>query len=299
MSALRFGRTKEKSGTDAWWIGFASCTREPNSWKEELYAAARDVAARTDKPIWIASSGGIDSEIACRAFFDQGIPFSVLTLAYEGGGNEHDIRYAKKWCADRSVPQKVVAVDMELFLTKEIDAYAEKYLATHPFYYLQIKIMEMIADMDGYAILCSGEQVYEARKDVPHLTRADLSLPFAEGRLAALEWCADKNPLFEPYFHFATPELCLAYLRLPLVAFALNTPESVFRHPSNAYTLKRLVYQSVWHDIETRYKYRGYERIRPIHDAAVDRLHTRFGKPDVHYLPVPEFEMQLTKNLSA
>ena len=67
MSALTYGTDPEGKA----WLRFLSCTREPGTWKEELAAAARAIAQKADRPLWICSSGGLDSEIACRSFYDH------------------------------------------------------------------------------------------------------------------------------------------------------------------------------------------------------------------------------------
>jgi hypothetical protein len=295
MSAFVYGwDNEEKSKT--FWLRFTPCTREPKSWKEEVYAAACSIAQRTKKPIWVCYSGGIDSEVACQAFYDQKIPFSVLTLEHAGRTNARDIAHAVRWCRARNVFQKIVTIDMPTFLTSDIEAYAKQYAAIHPFRYLQIKLMELVEDMGGYAVLCSGEQLYQVDLTKPHLTRDDVYLPFSNGHALPLEWCKDNKTEHEPYFHFSTPELCLSYTRLPLVSFVLNNPESLFRHKSNIYTFKRVVYQSIWTDLVSRCKDDGLSGdIKLLVDDSRTRLREQFGAQFVEIrLPVPSFQGQLT-----
>jgi len=296
MSAIIYG-WKDKKDDQSFWLRFAACTREPESWKEEVYAAARQITERTKKPIWICSSGGIDSEIACRAFFDQGIPFSVLSLEHTAGTNQYDIRYTTEWCEAHKVPQKIVKIDMQEFLTTGIEKYVERYPAVHPFRYIQIKLMELVEQEGGFALLCSGEQVYwttDLKK--PELTRDDLYLQFSNGTVMPLEWCKDNGTDHEPYFHFMTPELCLAYLRLPIIELATRNPGAIFRHPINAYFLKRMAYMTVWTDIKPRQKFDGYERIQmKLSERSLEHLQKVNGP---RFMPrnisVPEFERQLT-----
>lgn len=292
MTAFTFGDGDGEGGA-GFWLRFNPCTREPKSWKEELYAAARAIADMATKPIWVCFSGGIDSEVACQAFYDQQIPFSVLTLEFEGGLNRQDIQYAIKWCQNRGVHQKIVPLDIASFLSADVAGY-ERYPAVHPFRYIQIRLMELVEGMGGYAVLCSGEQVYDVDRTKSVITRRDLFLPFSNGNIVPLEWCKDNATSHEPYFHFRTPELCLSYMRLPLVDFALNNPEVLFRHWSNSYTFKRIVYQSVWTNLEIRYKRDGYEQIRPLIDASRDALKEKFWPQyKERNISVPEFERQL------
>src|ERR1041385_5473483 len=126
MSAFSYGWA-DAQNTESFWIRFDRCKRNPSAWKEEVYAAARDIAEKTAKPIWVCSSGGLDSEIACRAFYEQNIPFSVLTLEYEGGSNGHDIRFATRWFETHNVKQKIVNIDMQKFLQTCMDTYGVRY----------------------------------------------------------------------------------------------------------------------------------------------------------------------------
>ncbi len=295
MSAITYGWANSAQ-QDSFWIRFAACSREPKNWKEELYAAARTIAARTQKPIWICSSGGIDSEVACRAFFDQGIPFSVLTLEHTAGTNQHDIRYAREWLESHNVPHKFAQIDMQSFLAKEIFMYAERYPAIHPFRYLQIRLMELVEEMEGFAVLCSGEQLYWNDPKRGGLARSDMFLPLSNGTAMPLEWCKDHNADHEPYFHFATPELCLAYLRLPVIKMALDNPGAIFTHPSNTYLLKKMAYMAQWPDMEPRLKFDGYEAIQTTSfKQAKERLSELCGqKFMLRRISVPEFELQLT-----
>ena len=298
MSALTYGWSK-KNDPYSFWLHFNSITRSPDSWKEELYATARAIANRAKKPIWIASSGGIDSEIACRAFFDQGIDFSVLTLEHDSGTNRHDIHYAITWCRAHGVNQKIVRMNVESFFTQEVESYTERYTAIHPFRYLQIKVLELIEEMGGFGVLCSGEQLYQNDLKQLTLTTTDLHLPLSNGNVIPLEWCKDTNTDHEPYFHFGTPELCLAYTQIPLVAFALTHPDSIFRHEANAYTLKRLVYQSVWPDLQVRYKSHGFEKVGASYEAVKARLRERFMNNYIPIdLPVTTFQKQLRGQVS-
>lgn len=302
MSALRYS-WDDPADARSFRLSFASCDREPANWKEELYAAARHVANRAmarNKPLWVCASGGIDSEIACRAFYDQGIEFSVLTLEHIGGTNRHDVRFARSWCERRGVKQEIVPLDVQRFLSEEITRYTEQVLAIHPFRYLQIKLIELIEERHGFAVLGSGGQTYQVRTSGDTLRAEDVYVPLSNGTVLADEWCRMHGIEHEASFHFATPELCLSYLRLPLVDFVLKHPVTVFRHPVNTYTFTRLVCLSIWDDVEPRYKWHGFENVRTDYEAAKRRLRAQFSQrfAPIH-LPVIELRRQLESSLMA
>lgn len=295
MSALGYS-FKENAGRGSLVFRFDACTREPASWKEEVYAAARMIADKAKgKPLWVCSSGGIDSEIACRAFFDQGIHFSVLTLEHEGGTNQHDIRFAVDWCRKRGVKHKIVKIDMPAFLTQDTGRYMERYPAYHPFRYIQIRLMELVEEMGGYAVLGGGEQVYNVDAKKASLTHDDVYLLLTTGNIAPLEWLKNTNVEHEPYFYFSTPEVCLSFMRIPLVSFMLSNPDPILRHKVNTYILKKIVFLSYWPDITTRVKSTGLERIASLVDATSRRMKEHFGEQlRLCHLPIPVFERQLT-----
>lgn len=261
---------------------------------DEVDAAARDIASeasRRNKPIWVCFSGGIDSEMVCESLYRQGIHFRVLTIEHTAGTNRHDIQYAKKWCAAHRVEQKIVPLDMAEFIRTEIDAYVrDGYVANYPFRYLQLRLLETVEEMGGYAVLGGGEQIFEMMDTAAGPTAI---LQFQTGYAAPLEWCRRMQCSHEPYFFFRTPEVVLAYDQHPLVARALEYPET-FRHPVNGYLLKRLVYHSVWPKLETRHKYDGFEHVRGIARTRRLQLEKHFGKEwSIFTLSVPHLLKQL------
>lgn len=294
MNSLRY--TDPASSSEEFSIWFSGIRRAPGDWKSEMYTYARELASSTQRPLWVCFSGGIDSEVACRALYDQGIPFSILTLEHAQGTNLNDTSYARAWCKKFGVLQKIEKIDIDAFLTTDVDEYAKKYPAIHPFRFLQIRLMEIIESFGGYAVLCSGEQLYMTDYSLPIWTNKDVYISLSNGTTIPMQWCKDNNAEHEPYFHFGSPEMCLSYMDLPVVEFALNHPDSIFRHRNNKYLLKRLAYQSVWTDIDRRPKLDGFEQISPLFEACRTRLLTEYGSKHIEVrVSVEELRAQLTK----
>jgi len=249
-------------------VSFRSCERTPLSWKHELPLAARAIANEAgSRPLWLCFSGGLNSEIMCQTFFDLGIHFSVLTLKYANHMNIHDIYFAEEWCRTHGVPQKIVEVDMHAFLTRDVFTYAKQgYVTANVFRYVQIRLLEIVDSMGGYAVLGGGEQLY--RSDSESL---ETFLAFDGGYKLPLEWSIRHGMRHEPYFYFRTPELVRAYLHLPIVDFAIQHP-SLFRHESNAYVFKRFVLQSEFPHIAKRKKFNGFEKLSTLRGASESQL---------------------------
>jgi len=298
MSAFSYGWGTSNDPHEPFWVRFDACKHSPTTWKEEIYAAARTIANDAGaRPLWLCSSGGIDSEVMCDAFFNQGINFSVLTLRQTNDTNVHDIKYAIEWCRSHGVKQKMVELDMESLLKDDVYRYAEEgYLAGGPFRYLQIRMLEIVETMGGYAVLGGGEQLYHVDPQKEKPTMDDAYLDFDVGYSVPLEWCRRNDTSHEPYFYFHTPEVCLAYLQTPLVAFTLEHSEA-FLHPNNKYLLKRFVYQSVFPTLENRLKFDGFEEFRPLRKHTRQTLLNMYGSLiQSCKLPVIEMRQQLQGN---
>jgi len=277
---------------------FFPCARESISWKKELELVAVSIANEAgSRPITVCSSGGIDSELVCRILYDLGIHFSVLTLEHLAGTNARDISYAKAWCKAHGVEQRIVHLDMPDFFNNGIERYIrEGYLAGNVFRYFQLFLLETVESMGGYAVLGGGEQQYHI-PDSESSEEKDTYIEFESGFTAPLQWMQKNESSHCPYFFYGTPEATLAYLRIPIVNFAVRNPE-MFRHKLNRHIFKRLVCHSVWPDLVSREKLNGYEEIRRLRLETQKELMRRFGeKLETFRLPVERMREQLTANL--
>jgi len=256
---------------------FSHCKRTPLSWLEELEKAAASLARSTTKPIWICSSGGVDSESLCELFLRLNLPFNVLTIEFADGKNSHDVVYAKRWCQQNQMRQELYPLDIFDFVKNELDNYIEEgYVAGELFRYLMIKEMSIVESMGGCAILAGGEQLYEVDASRKILTAADPYLKVDISYTTPLEWCRRNHVQHEPFFYFSTPEIMLAWLRIPLVNFVLNNPD-FFRHPTNKHALKNSVVRYHFPQQQWRNKYTGFEQVLNLARMVQARLENHFG----------------------
>jgi hypothetical protein len=77
-------------------------------WKQAANNVAVDIAS-TYTNIYVAMSGGIDSEFVARTFLELGIPFTPIIFKVEDL-NELDIWWAFKWCRENHIEPIVVEV---------------------------------------------------------------------------------------------------------------------------------------------------------------------------------------------
>jgi len=256
---------------------FSHCSRPPLSWIEELEKAATSLAESTPNPIWICSSGGVDSETLCEVFLRLGLPFNVLTIEFAEGKNEHDVVFAKRWCQQHGVQQELYPLDIFDFVKNEVENYVQEgYAAGELFRYLMIKEMSVVENMGGFAVLAGGEQLYEVDASKEVLTAADPYLKVDISYTTPLEWCRRNRVRHEPFFYFSTPEIMLAWLHIPLVNFVLNNAD-FFRHPTNKHALKNSVIRYHFPQQQWRNKYTGFEQTLKLARMVQSRLENHFG----------------------
>jgi len=256
---------------------FSHCSRTPLSWMEELEKAALALAESTTKPIWICSSGGVDSETVCEIFHRLKLPFNVLTIEFADGKNAHDVVHAKRWCQQNHVRQELFPLDIFAFVKNELDQYIEDgYVAGELFRYMMIKELSIVESMGGFGVLAGGEQLYEVDATKKVLTAADPYLKVDISYTTPLEWCRRNCRRHEPFFYFGTSEIMLAWLRIPFVDFVLNHPDFL-RHPTNKHALKNSVIRYHFPHQQWRNKYTGFEQVLPLARMVQERLENHFG----------------------
>lgn len=291
MEAFQYSWQKDAEGKDSFTVSIKPCSRIPKTWKEELRNAARVIAKEAgEKPLWLCAGGGIDSEVMCEVFFQEGINFSVITVEHIGRTNRTDTRYIKKWCYERDIPHELYQIDMPQFIIEDVPLYiSQSYIAEYVFHYVYLKLLEIVEAKSGYAVMGNGSQVYEECVTYP-----EVCVSFTAGDIAPLEWMRRNNTVHTPLFFCSTPELCLSFIRNEFTQFVLSHT-AILAHNANSHTIKRVIYQAEFPKLEKRGRYMGHQRLAKLRRTAEQQIHEAFGKRIRKFdLPVSQFVKQLT-----
>lgn len=265
-------------------IRFKPLLSKVGSFYEEIINTVKFVRASTDRPIMVCLSGGIDSEIICRAFLKAGIDFSVITAKHKNHTNYFDIRYAKRFCAEFNIPIKIIELDTEEYFTKGIEQHiASGYRSVNIYRYFQLFMLETVEKLGGCAILGSGEQIY-------HTVNNEICIKYDAGILAPLEWCKNNNTNHFPIFFQTTPEIIYSYQQHPLIKWLLNDPTYFMRLDARYSAEKTLVYHQCFPEMPHRTKFNGYELMGKFRDEIQIKLEERF--PDIKYTYIPVTQIQ-------
>jgi hypothetical protein len=268
--------TQRSSGEQKWTVAYGPCTRPVKDWRTENTDAARLIWERHKDPC-LLFSGGLDSEIALRAFIDAGVPVKVYTIRFENGLNWHDTKYAGDACEALGVRQHFLDLNLgDYAASGEADHYGNIAHAPAP----EVTISMWAADrMDGTPVVGQGE-CYLA-KDLPStfIPKISREVP-APWVLMEREWVASWYRFFlhshrpaVPGFFQYTAEQILSFLNEPLVQqMTRDEIPGVIESP----TIKHRIY-SHRYPVEARQKYTGFELAGNALRFARSRLALRYA----------------------
>ena len=150
QSPFKF-REKE---SERWFVRYGRCEYEPLSFHDECIRTARRIRESTNLPIDILFSGGVDSEVALRAFIEAGIEVRVWSVRFRGDLNAHDAIWVSHVCESLGLRPKILELDLLKFWERDAMAYAERTQCVSP----QLLSTMWLADQtDGFCVLGSGE----------------------------------------------------------------------------------------------------------------------------------------------
>ena len=259
-------------------VKYGVCKKPPFNFKGECYRAARLIHESSDEIANIMFSGGNESEIIVRSFFDQGLPFKVSILKFKQNLNLHDIAFAVVFCEQRGIEYDLVELDIKQFFDGEVYAYAERTQCPSP---MLPPTMWLADQIDGLPILGSGEP-YVA-KVIP-----DDYIP-GESPYEQSEWVfQEKERIQSWYRHFFvqqrdavpgffqyTPELMYSFLNSPTVHGLVDNKRI---GKLSTVSTKGEIYRLWFADMIPRPKFTGYEKIMDWDETVREVLEEKYGQ---------------------
>lgn len=236
-------------------IKFRPISRPLLDWKQEVYETAKKIRSLTDRPLLLCMSGGIDSEVAARAFIENNIEFTALSLRHIQGTNNHDVDWAIKFCQDRNIKHIIVDFDINDFVINKIPKYIEQgYVTWRTFRFQQIYLFELAESLGYTAVLGGGPSPF-------FTVDGKICLNFKIDEFMCLDWLKNNNQQHFPYFFWQNSEIMAAYFNQGLIKFLLTDPEYFVSVWQKVSPEKATVYHKYWPDMGRRVKYDGFENL--------------------------------------
>ena len=267
-------------------VTFNPCSRTLQTWDNEVNNTAQAIAASTNKPLYVLMSGGIDSEMVARAFLDNNIKFTALTLKHKQQTNSHDTQWADRFCKEHHIKQEILELDTDM-LDEMIENYiSQGYRSTNIYHYMQLYILEHLESIGGFGVGGAGEQIYYTVNNTIHLK---INPSYTLGR----EWCKRNNTWHQLWFSLDNPEIYAAYMQIDVINLLLQRP-SYFVNHHFASTEKILVLHHKWPTMIKRSKFSGFEQLQMNYRTPKEKaLKERFPDLVDLYIPVTTAKAQL------
>lgn len=265
------------------WVTFGPCNAPPKAFNIEMANAAKKMANAATKPIYVAMSGGIDSELVARTMLQEKIPFTPLILKYDNDVNKMDIAYAFEFCKQHNLTPEVPTLDIVAFFQESVNT---PYILANCAHIMHMHIMRYVAKLGGMAVIGVGEQRYEK-------SDGKVFIPVPIERIAVTHFMQAEQVEGVSAFYCYTPELMLSIL-LEAKAHGFQNMDKY------AHNIKDALYHKFWPDLTRRPKYSGFEYVEEERQEAQRKLMRKYGSKTAKYaIPLFELEHQLSGGMNA
>ena len=235
--------------------------RNPGSLRDELINNAQ--AIHQEYPdIYIALSGGWESQICLQAFIDAGIKPNVVIIKYPANLNDQDTGPAIETCKKHGITPKIIPGIFDQFIAGGLVPTVEKYQC----YSLLTAFFARIAELANMDILVVDK--VELKRDVNpnrawNFVRSEDAMMWPK-RFNAI----NKRKIITNFFCYS-PESMLSFLTLPTVATVVSNHAS---GKISLVSLKQKLYREGGFDMPMYYRTVGTDRIQGLNAPAIETI---------------------------
>ena len=281
---------ERQSKEDKFWVGYGKVTSKVGTFKEECYRVAKLIKDRADAlslPVDVMYSGGADSEVMLRSFFEQNIEVNVNVTEFENNLNSQDVECAYKFCEINRITPIIHKLDIANFLESEAFKYAEASNCPTP----QMLVFLWLYDrVEGVPVL--GYNTNIVHRDFSKYWSWDLkTMTVIESEIKEypkVPWYVKRNekhmsvfryPMAKgkpavPGFFVYTPEVLLSFLHHP---WAKHLTECKEWGEIDIELSKKKIYEEGFPNIIQATKQTGFEKIMDLDLKSRTVLMQKYG----------------------
>lgn len=240
---------------------YGKIKNQVTNWRQANKIAAETINASTDKTIYILGSGGMDSEVCQLAFIDAKVKFKVAIMKYENDLNEHDIRYAVKFCKQYDLPYEVFELNVSNFWSSQ-----SLYDLVDPIYCVSAQLgchLWLANQVKGFPILAQGEPFMKKNISVDYRPGVDVYDQSGWSYIESERLCSLyrhfilNNKEGVPGFFQYLPEQIDSYVFFE--SMCKDLVENKLLGKINSRSSKNKIIREHYPEIEPRRKYTGFE----------------------------------------
>jgi hypothetical protein len=259
------------------WVSYGPCRYTPKTFDIETSIAARKIADSTNKPIYVAMSGGLDSELVARTMMKEKIPFTPLIAQFENDYNKFDIDFAFDVCREYGLQPEVYKVNiLDIFKSSAHTPYILANCAS----ILYMDMIRYVHGLGGKVVFGAGEYRFKPSKN------GKLVVPIPNERIATMNFIQDLGAEVAFPFYGYTPELMLCLIRE-------SQEHGFLAMDEYSHNIKEYVYRKYWPNLKPRPKFHGFEEVNVQRQEAQAEMRKKHGFQQFE-IPLDTLEQMLT-----
>jgi hypothetical protein len=250
MELLKNNYMRGHGHGDTWTVEIDPPTRQVKSYYEETCIAAEMIWAERQGPLQLCYSGGLDSEYVLSVLLALGM--NVETVIMRTQYNEHETKYAFKYCEERNIKPTVIDLDYDKFVESgqllEIATNMESSM------WALAANMWLCSQLDGTVI---------TGNDPPHMQKKSDGLWYLDEEEyihSQFNYYKKYNIYGTPFLLSYTPELMLSFLLDPTMVKLANN-EIPGKLGTNSTKVHVFNNNNGNFELENRPKLHGYEKV--------------------------------------
>lgn len=269
--------------SDTFSFQYGSVVDKKLNWRQSNELAARQIYENKNQSITVLLSGGMDSEICLRSFYDQKLPVKTVSLRFLDFDQSEEMTYIQKAISKYGLNQhEFVDVDIQSFVKSEIFYQtADLVKCVSPIVVVHLWLANQI---QGTPVVAQGE--VHLKKVVPDdyipgvspYEPSDWYITESE-RLCSIymNFILKNKPAIPGFFQYNVEQIYSYLTENKLLSDLIN-----HRMPGKlgTRTSKNLISQQFYPDIELREKRHGWESIQSFHDEIRQTLARRYPSSD-------------------
>jgi len=223
------------------------------SYYDALFYNARMLKDNYTEPFDVLFSGGIDSEIAIRAFKKEGVRFNVYTIRFENDINLQDINFAVKIADIIGIKLNIIDWNLQKFLENDAADMFNKTFCPEPLRMLRHAWYDLL---DNIPVMGEGEPYWKRELELDYSKKSKWHLYWKEDYFTGAIYANTTGRKVISEWYNYTPEIVMNYHKLPLIQQLLNDE---ITGKSSCWSSRTDIHKVLWDDIFYKPKFGGYE----------------------------------------
>lgn len=223
------------------------------SYYDALSYNARMMKDSYSEPFDVLFSGGIDSEIAIRAFKKEGVRFNVYTIRFENDINIQDVTAAVKIADIIGIKLNIVDWNFQKFLENDAEAMFNKTFCPEPRRMLRHAWYDLL---DNIPVMGEGEPYWKRDLGMDYTKKSPWHFHWTEDYFTGAIYANTVGRTVISEWYNYTPEIVMSFHKLPLIQKLLNDE---IKGKTSCWSSRTEIHKVLWDDIFYKPKLAGYE----------------------------------------